>query len=163
MEVCETGSRHTGNCLVRTERLLGFLVSSKEPQNHQAPCTPLARVRSLQVPAMLGWIMIGQAGMVLNWDRGGLGWILGRSFSHRELTHWNRLPKEVVDAPSLEAFKARLDVTLGSLVLWLVTLLIAGGLKLNDHCGPFQPRLCYDSIHNIAGYSLNASDCAFPS
>ena len=27
-----------------------------------------------------------------------------------------RLPKEVVDAPSLEAFKARLDVALGSLV-----------------------------------------------
>jgi len=30
--------------------------------------------------------------------------------------HWNRLPKEVVDAPSLEAFKARLDVVLGNLV-----------------------------------------------
>jgi len=30
--------------------------------------------------------------------------------------HWNRLPKEAVDAPSLEAFKARLDVALGSLV-----------------------------------------------
>ena len=29
---------------------------------------------------------------------------------------WNRLPEEVVDAPSLEAFKARLDVALGSLV-----------------------------------------------
>ena len=30
--------------------------------------------------------------------------------------HWNRLPKEVVDAPSLEAFKTRLDVAQGSLV-----------------------------------------------
>ena len=29
-------------------------------------------------------------------------------FTQRVLTHWNRLPKEVVDAPSLEAFKARL-------------------------------------------------------
>jgi len=29
--------------------------------------------------------------------------------------HWNRVPKVVVDAPSLEAFKARLDVALGSL------------------------------------------------
>jgi len=28
----------------------------------------------------------------------------------------HKLPKEVVDAPSLEAFKARLDVALGSLV-----------------------------------------------
>jgi len=37
------------------------------------------------------------------------------------------LPKEAVDAPSLEAFKARLDGALGSLVCWLVTLHIAGG------------------------------------
>ena len=28
--------------------------------------------------------------------------------------HWNRLPKEAVDAPSLEAFKARLDVVLAA-------------------------------------------------
>ena len=39
----------------------------------------------------------------------------------------NRLPKEAVDAPSLQAFKARLDVALGSLGCWLVTLHIAGG------------------------------------
>ena len=58
----------------------------------------------------------------------------------------NRLPKEVVDAPSLEAFKARLDVVLGSLVCWLATLHVAGGLKLDDHCGPFQPRPFYDSV-----------------
>jgi len=32
------------------------------------------------------------------------------------LTHWNRLPKEVVDAPSMKAFKARLEVALGNLV-----------------------------------------------
>jgi len=39
----------------------------------------------------------------------------------------NRLPKEAVDAPSLRAFKARLDVALGSLGCWLATLHIAGG------------------------------------
>jgi len=39
----------------------------------------------------------------------------------------NRLPKEAVDAPSLQAFKARLDVALGSLGCWLVTLHVAGG------------------------------------
>jgi len=55
------------------------------------------------------------------------------------------LPKEAVDAPSLEAFKARLAVALGSLVWWLATLHIAGGLKLDGHCGPFQPRPFYDS------------------
>jgi len=37
-------------------------------------------------------------------------------FTQRVVTRWNRLPKEVVDAPSLEALKARLDVALGSLV-----------------------------------------------
>ena len=38
-------------------------------------------------------------------------------FTQRVVTHWNRLPKEVVDALSLDAFKARLDVAqaLGSL------------------------------------------------
>jgi len=43
------------------------------------------------------------------------------------VSHWNGLPKEVVDAPSLEAFKARLDVALGSLVWWSATLHIAVG------------------------------------
>jgi len=62
------------------------------------------------------------------------------------VTYWNRLPKEVVDAPSLEAFKARLDVALGSLVWWLVTLHIAGGLKLDDLYGLRQPRLFCDSM-----------------
>ena len=48
-------------------------------------------------------------------------------FTQSVVVHWNRLPKEAVDAPSLQAFKARLDVALGSLVCWLVTLNIAGG------------------------------------
>ena len=56
------------------------------------------------------------------------------------------MPKEVMDVPSLEAFKARLDVALGCLVWWLATLHIAGGLKLDDHCGPFQPRSFFDSM-----------------
>ena len=37
-------------------------------------------------------------------------------FTQRVMTHWNRLPKEVVEVPSLEAFKARMDLALGSLV-----------------------------------------------
>jgi len=63
-----------------------------------------------------------------------------------EIITWNRFSKEVVDAPSLDAFKAKLDVALGSLVWWLVTLHIAGGLKLDDYCGPFQPRPFCDSM-----------------
>ncbi|KGL89533.1 hypothetical protein N301_13752, partial [Charadrius vociferus] len=37
-------------------------------------------------------------------------------FTLRVVKHWNRLPREVVEAPSLEVFKARLDVALGNLV-----------------------------------------------
>ena len=37
-------------------------------------------------------------------------------FTQRVVMHWNGLPKEVVDALFLEAFKAKLDVALGSLV-----------------------------------------------
>ena len=62
-----------------------------------------------------------------------------KPFTHTVVTHWNRLPKEAVDAPSLEAFKARLDVALGSLVWWLATLHIAGGLKPDDLMVLFNP------------------------
>ena len=44
----------------------------------------------------------------------GSGFKLGQGRFRLDMR--NRLPKEVVDAPSLEAFKARLDVALGSLV-----------------------------------------------
>ncbi|KFR01617.1 hypothetical protein Y956_12922, partial [Nipponia nippon] len=37
-------------------------------------------------------------------------------FTMRVVRHWNRLPREAVDAPSLEVFKARLDGALSSLV-----------------------------------------------
>jgi len=67
-------------------------------------------------------------------------------FTQRVVTHWSKLPREVVDAPSLGAFKARLDVALGSLVWWLATLPTVGGLKLHDHCGPFQFRPFYNSV-----------------
>ncbi|KFM09975.1 hypothetical protein AS27_04820, partial [Aptenodytes forsteri] len=37
-------------------------------------------------------------------------------FTVMVVRHWNRLPREVVDAPSLEAFKARLDGALSNLI-----------------------------------------------
>jgi len=40
---------------------------------------------------------------------------------------WNGLPSEAVDAPSLEALKARLDGAVSNLVYWEVSLPIAGG------------------------------------
>jgi len=51
------------------------------------------------------------------------------------------LPKEVVDAPSLKAFKARLDVALGSLGWWLAILHIAGGWNSMSIVVLFNPGL----------------------
>jgi len=37
-------------------------------------------------------------------------------FTMRVVRHWTRLPREAVDAPSPEVFKARLDRALSNLV-----------------------------------------------
>jgi len=47
-------------------------------------------------------------------------------FTMRVVKHWTRLPREVVDAPSLETFKARLDGALTNLICLKMSLLIAG-------------------------------------
>ena len=55
------------------------------------------------------------------------------------------LEKRRLDAPSLQAFQARLDVALGSLGCWLLSLHTAG-VGTDSHCGPFQPRPSYESV-----------------
>ena len=39
-----------------------------------------------------------------------------KSFTVRVVSHWNRLPRDVVDAPTLKTFKVRLDQALGNLM-----------------------------------------------
>ena len=46
----------------------------------------------------------------------------------RVVKHWNGLPREAVEAPSLETFKTRLDRALSTLISLAVSLLAAGGL-----------------------------------
>ena len=60
------------------------------------------------------------------------------------MRHWHSLPREVVGAPSLEVFEARLDGAMGSLIWWLTALLMAEELEpvqmwdLNS--APLQPH-----------------------
>jgi len=53
-------------------------------------------------------------------------------FTMRVVKHWNSLPREAVDAPSLAVFKVRLDGALSNLVEWKKSLLMAGGLEPDD-------------------------------
>jgi len=47
------------------------------------------------------------------------------------LKSWNRLPREVVDASSLETFKARLEGALSNLIWLKMALLTAEGMGLD--------------------------------
>jgi len=49
-------------------------------------------------------------------------------FTMSVVKHWHRLPREVVDAPSLETSMARLDGALSNLIWLKMSLLTAGGL-----------------------------------
>ena len=44
----------------------------------------------------------------------------------------DRLPREAMDAPPLEPFKARLNGALGKQILWVAALPMAGELELNN-------------------------------
>jgi len=46
----------------------------------------------------------------------------------RVVKHWHRLHREVVEVPSLEIFKARLDEALSNLIWLKMSLITAVGL-----------------------------------
>jgi len=65
-----------------------------------------------------------------NWKRGDLD-VERKFFNQRVVRHWHRLSEKLwMDAPSLEAFSARLDGSLGSLIWWQGVT--AGQLELDD-------------------------------
>jgi len=67
--------------------------------------------------------------MVLNEESIDLDYIIRKKyFTMTVVKHWNRLPREVLDAPSLETCKVRLDRALSDLIQLKMYLLIAGGL-----------------------------------
>ena len=80
-------------------------------------------------------------------------------FSVRVVRHWNRLPSRVVNAPSLEAFKARLDGALSNLIYREMFLPIAGGLELDDLKSPFQTKPSYNSMIYYYFFNLKSLPC----
>ena len=64
----------------------------------------------------------------------------------RVVKPWHRLPRHVVDAPSLEPFKVRLDGALSNFIQLKMSLFTAEGLDQMALKGHFQPKPFYGSI-----------------
>jgi len=59
----------------------------------------------------------GQEETASSCARGGLNWVLGKNFfTESVVKHCNRLPREVVETPSLEVFKRCRNMVLRDLV-----------------------------------------------
>jgi len=66
-------------------------------------------------------------------------------FTQRVVRHWNRLPKEAVDAPSLGALKRPgWDGALGNLICWRTTL-SRHGVETGRSLRPLQTQSHYDA------------------
>ena len=65
-------------------------------------------------------------------------------FTQKVVTHWNRLPKEVVDAPG--GIQGQSGCGSGQPGLVVGSPAHSRGVEIGDHCVLFQPRPFYDSF-----------------
>jgi len=82
----------------------------------QLPVPGRRIMRKIGTGFLAGPVAIGQGVTALNWKRGDLDWGEGRKSLLWGWWRWPRLPREVVDAPSLETFQVRLDGALSNLI-----------------------------------------------
>ena len=87
----------------------------------------------------LGLEVSNSSGFKLRECRFRLG-IRKKFFTMKVVKHWNRLPREVVEAPSLETFKTRLDGALSNLISLKMSLLTAGRLGYMTSKVPSKPQ-----------------------
>jgi len=67
-------------------------------------------------------------------------------FTQRVVTHWNRFAKGGCGCPIPGGFQGQAGCGSGQPGLMVGDPAHSRGLKLNDHCGPFQPRPFCDSM-----------------
>ena len=49
--------------------------------------------------------------------------IMKNIISEKVVRHWNSLPRDTLDAPSLEVFKNQIDVALTDMVQWAIMVI----------------------------------------
>ena len=78
-------------------------------------------------------------------------------FTQSSIKCWHGLPREVVDALPLKAFKARLDGTLGNLPWWGAALPMAGGW--NCVIVNVSSNLSYSVLYGALVFQMSILSC----
>lgn len=125
--ICLRGRRYKLSVYSHFKNLLVIKTSDYSlTENISSSCSCLV-YRGLPEPSTVKSPFAQSSAMVLNYKRVDSD-REKKFFMMRMLRHWQRLPREAVDAPALETLKAWLDRALSNLILLKMSLFIAGGL-----------------------------------